>query len=374
MTILVNKRTGWGNDYMLIKAVGIRDAIFEAEGTIRFFEESFTDVVDVEIDGPNVRLYVYPHNSGDFVLKYNAQEAQIREIIRNLLVNNTDTFRKIFTLNLAKMEALTPQHFSGYAPDYDKDSLFIYDTPAKEGGFPYIYSIPKAPVGNYSRVFKVQSHSSRVVAKLTGPATELGKEFVYKILNSWPKREFDNYCPDLRGISLPTSTLEELPKFLNTENLRKFAETCGADKLVQSLDGIVDVSDKETEDKKEEKKGGADYTKELPNQIIREIVSKGTANLTDIVLVGVHAALKMIPQTFDIVPLQVESHYGIRKACIYEGKMHLLPLQPDEEFDFGTMWLGEDEDFIVHVTEETYPRLPALLPGPTLDTGKEYVQ
>ncbi len=370
MTILVSRRTGFNNDYLMIKNVTVRDAIFETEGTMRFYTYPITNVVDAEIEGSLTRLVIYTFSGGDFVLKYNSEEEAIRKIINEELAKPENAHRKTFTLDLGRMEAVTKKDFNEYSPDSEKDNLFIFDAPANEGGFPEIFYFGRPALGMTSKVFKIQAYASRVAVKCSGIPTLFGKEFMYRILNSWPLREYKDECPDLTDISFPTMRDAELPKFLNTDALKKFAETCGADKILQSLGGIVDTSDVQEQGKDAVEEAIHD----LPNKIVRDILEKGTVNLTDMVIMGVSKALKLVPTKHDIIPITPETYYSVRKACIFEGKLHILPNKIGETFDYAQMWLGEDEEIIVHVSEDSYPKLSKpLLPAPKTTAGKEYI-
>ena len=370
--IVVERKTGYNKNFLRIMYVTVWEEIFYGEGEIRFYDKDISDVVDVNveiIDGQTTcRIYTYPHNTGDAVLKYSSKEKEIIDLWSRAREFFKIPSRNGFTLDLNEMTFLTEESFTRYSPLQSIDNLFtIFDTD-RFLAFPSLYVIQKHSMtegGLYSDVFPVQCFSSRITAKMASVPTYEGKLFTFRLLNSYRKRKWYPEAPELARISLPTSHNDSLPSFLNTESLLKRAENFESDDLITTAKEVINNS------------FGDSDNKTILEKIKREFGDKGTVQLSDIFAAGLQETLNSLP-TDKIIPINQDISGGFRKACLFESKIHMLPASGSEEFDYSMVFGEKDDLFVVHTSEDSYPKSATtetlVLPSPSKDTRKDYVQ
>jgi hypothetical protein len=377
--IMVDKKSGYAQNALLISYVSIWDSAFATDGAMRFYDKPLAEVVDVTVTWdvagtPIVRIASYPHNPGDLVAMYTSREKEIIDLWSKARDFFRTKHRTTFTMDLRAGKFLTPDDFSGYSPIKSQDNMFIFDSEFSTGGFPCIYVFPSNQAyGDYQEVFPVQSYSSKMIAKLANTSTREGRIFVYRLLNSYRQGK---WVPEVNSgierVHFPTSSQETLPRYMNVEKLKERAESAGVEFIARV--------EPETTIKK-------DLGNESMLKIQKEVLDKGTVQLSDLFTVGLLEVIRSLPIKDTIVPINQDVSGGFEKACIFEGKLHIIPGAADPDFDYPSCMGESEEFFVIHQTEDTYPKravmsevkapeLPLLPPVITdlKSDGKEYVQ
>ncbi len=377
--ILSESKSGWGNNYYMMRFIGNWAAEMATAGQMKFYPGDATKVTDVFFGETwkDIKIVLYPHNKSDMFQFASTKEEEIRKILEEEMMKEGN-HRSVFTMILDENpRLLLKEDFSNYYPQIDKvDELFIFDIP--QGGFPNVYLYEKSARMSEPNLIHILAQSSSSIMSCASSPTDLGKELVYILFNSKMKREFTTDHPHLDGIKFPTNGNMNFFNIMNHKELDKFADTCGADKIIVKSNG------KTSYDAKDIKTLGDDIFEDSfgkpPREELEEIVSKDVAerdstNLSDVHEIGLKKFIKMVPFTDRIIDIVMDISGVAKKMCLFEGVIHILPI--DAEFDFSSFFLEDDDDDIFHVcTEETYPRkfLPAPSKKSVVKSTKEYVQ
>lgn len=351
--IMIQRLTGYGKDSALILSVSTYETVMGGEGGINFYdgnEEDVPEVVDISLEGDVTRIYTSGHNQGDFIQKYSAREQEMRDEVNLHLALPENGERRIFTINLRTMRVLTRADFGGYYPKLKGHNLFIFRTSEESGGFPYIYCVsPYTISGPNSLLFRTQVMASRYCLRPSGPTTAVGRELVFRLFASYYNKQWQEELPSgIRTVSFPNSLQEEIPSYYNTEAMVRHAETLGADLIMQSSGEVVQANSDDV--------FGKENLDTIKAKIHRDMMDKGTIQLSDLMAVGVEDFLKEVPDKSPILGINQDIHGGFLKGCAYEGRIHILVRENDSDFDFGSVLGADDEFFVVHTKEENFPK------------------
>ncbi len=365
--IISEKRTGWA-DHKLIRCLHSWSDSFRNSGTIKFFNGDAQYVTEIYIEDTNLVWTVFPHTP-DIIVHVMEHEQALRKIFKENHEKGLGDRALVYLKD--GVRAVTIADFTKYYPEADyKDELFIFSGASFEtGGFPKVYYYGKDHRKMKPHILPMLCEASTTLMSCISSPTALGKKFAHTMLLS--RRASEITYPDMKSVDLnfPTTGLKFAPSgLLSTKEFDKFVESC-PNNLTVGTQGMSynDIPVDEPDDTENEEKAQAQvevYGKP-PRQELERIVEKsaiviGQVNLSDIFEIGIGRAIAMLPITNEIIDIIPDMPGIARKMCIYEGLIHMIPM--DQEFDPEKV-LGEpDEFFNICIDEATYPKKVAQKP------------
>lgn len=320
----------------------------ESSGPMRFFDGDPKGVIDVSLvkdeKEPYISVNIYPNTpiKIDIGLMLLHKEKELVELVEN-------SGQIVVSINAETMKIVTSEDFTKYTPQFEGSSsdycMFIFqeEAPVK---YPRIFAVQRANMtGIYSNLLRVQAASSHDIFTPV-VATGFGVKLTYCLLNQQITRgNFDMPSLDFKSIKLPTNGQSSPTNYLNISRLLEIFDKSGADKLVQSSNGIVDEIPAKT----------GNY--ELEDAMVRQFVERETFNLTDVVNFGVAETIALTPERNPLVPIELDISGIAKRMCIFDKKLHILPTKDD--FDLELIF-GDDIDDIIVDDEDTFPKLSSL--------------
>lgn len=395
MTSVIKRAMTGYSSFDNIKYLSVYDAAFKTKIPMKFYNEPLEHIVDVSwgFVGDSIRITIYPHNAPDCLVRVHQKYSAIVDKLNETIVNQPK--REFVTMDVGGdiPRIITPKDFASIYPSTKFGSvLFIFQNDKGQGSFPRIFALESSQrTGNIGDVFTVMTNTSVNIADVVENQTEIGKQFTYFLLQSYRTKTVITNFPSLDNVSFPTRGNSDPTNFVNLESLRKFADSCHPEKIIMKTEGqkLVD----EIPPKKEEEpvsdevdarleaiaENSADEedvdsppwrhpmqfpfgepdTKELALRIQKNILEKNSIQFSDLITMGVLETIGLIPITDRIIDVDPEMSLGIRKMCIYENQVHIVPSNGD--FD-AVDFFGESESLFHVCTEETYPK--KALPSP----------
>ncbi len=368
---VLEKMSGYGNSHMLMKHINVFHQVMETPGYIRFYRGKVEMTVDVGPgDTPDeIKVYCYANNDMAYIGHIlDGKADEVKALMENAQKDLLDSTRQVFTLDIENMKILCEDDFNYYSIPRDTGFyMFTINTETVKGGFPTIYVISPPKDGPQSDLFEIQVAASQWIMDTVGKPTDFGKKFTYSLIKSVLKGQLDvsRTREFLKDVKLPTNGTTEPHTLLKREALKKFAENCGAEKILKTRKGVIDAAPKVTSLVKVEPKSQVpsteifgEMTSEVHNELMtvlwKEALEKGSIRLSDMVMMGLHSAVKAVSHTNNIIVVDVDVANVARKMCIFEGALHIVPLNYTEDNDWSAFF-SEDEDIIFECTEENFP-------------------
>lgn len=364
--ITYENKSGWAKNNINIRYVSVWDKeAFKIPGQMRFYfpsihPESLEFVIDACYEENTLRVATYPHNNKDSLpIAVEKMEESIVKLLQEARKQNPD--REWFTIDIEETPVLIrEQDFSVFIPRVKVgDEMFIVDTEEENVKFPIIYVYQaNQRNGQYKDLFSIMALASDVLMGDSTGVTQDGTDFTYMLLNSWMKRSFDSFVPEITSLTLPRSGRKEILHLLKTDALEKLLERSGVDKVIMRDGKIVLLPDEEEkQEKKQEEKqpetaddvfGPVDKASVM-QVILKDVKEKNQFNLSEGLSVGFNKVLTLV-LGYDNKPIDifVDIHGIIRKACIYEGMYHVL-LKGNSEQDLVNLldlFDGLEQDFL----------------------------
>lgn len=371
--ITFEKRGGWANDAGNIHYVSFWSKELNKRSPLRFYEGDVGLVVDAVISGDNIKIIHYPHNSATITQIATSFETEIVALVTKMRATFPNRTR--YTISLETIPSLVlVESFTGYFMNQaPKDELVIFEKEKDDEGFPIIYAFDAHQKTANKDVGYVMNRCAAFIADCAGEPTELGKELVFILFNSQREGEFTARCVGgFSSAAFPTRGNGEIPNYVSTKALRAFADECSAHSKVTVKDGVTTFEEDDTViDLKAEEVDEDDdeMVDEFPPAIsapllpppsvniqehmTKQLLDKESLNLGDIFMLGLSETMALVPFRDKIIEVNLDLTGIGRKACIFEGQFHLIPLTRDfdpEEF------FGEPMEMFHICDESTFPK------------------
>lgn len=345
--------TGYVNSHANIVAVWIWHDVFKTQAPMRFLPGSYSDIADVWIQSESAIGYgEYPFTAKTVEDLAHKNENEIR----NLLLSSNVPVLTV-RINDKGVTPVRPEEFVDYFPYYSvKDELFIFDTEESKGGFPAIYFMPKsARNGLHLNTLDVLAHISHETYNPSGPENTAGREFLYLLVQAKVLGRFSTDIPTLKDVNFPSNGRDEIPAHYNLEEMEKIAERSGVDKLPAKATGNVPMLPAPKVEEEDDGDGEFDLLSdpEVEDRLVKEILTRGSVNLTDVLQMGVARVLKLIGDTDFVVEVTVNVPDIAKKMAIWMNSIWVIP--SGEPFDSEESF-GESESYFVVCDDKNFPK------------------
>lgn len=327
----------------------------EEDAPMMFYNGDYRTLVDVYYGETEaeINVAIYPHTpvTKDIGILLEGHEDRLRELLKELPPGRTG-----LTIDAETLVPITEKDFQMYAEHPDSDYYaFIFDTEDDTRGFPWIWMVAKSTLaGIYENLFRIQRTSSHWNYKSVKP-TYFGKKTAYVLLNAFNKGKFLVPHISFDQIKLPSNGRDG-NSLLDTKALTALFEKAGVSRLVQSEKGIVlkeDVNEIPSTDI-------VPYVSQndLKSHMLKQFVQKNTVSLTSLCEYGVAETLQLFPGKNLVIPIEMDVPGGMSRACLYEGKVHIIPKDPDFDFE---MIFEDDSHLVIHTDADSYPKMTPTL-------------
>lgn len=350
-----------GDERSNIKFITSYSSVYKTQAPMKFLPTSPTNLVAVimDVNSGDFDVFYYTFTRTDIEVLLKEKEGELLTLILHEISLNGGSTKNSFTVDVEKMKVIHSEDFKSLSPLDFYYNAFIFDTNASEG-FPNIYIQTRGEKHN-KYLLGVQAFNSYVAMKPADKPTKFGKTLSFILTASVLSGKFtgDNF-PDLHSIDIPSSTLDELPDFLDTRALDTFTEKCELHKI-KRVGGkyVIEEDDPKeivlVEAEEPDEKSNEDFynEKEAVLAIQRSVLEKNSVNFSQILGCGVEKAISSIPLQNEIVDVNLDIHGIFKKMCLFEGKFYMILTNPENDWQF---YLGNESDFFVPCSEETFPR------------------
>lgn len=349
--------TGYHNSAINITTITPWSLFFKGSKQIRFLrKDKFAsygvfDVLLEENGAIRIGLYGFS-DSSKIKEQFPAVEEPLIKQLRELKKNKNNNRFSVY-LKGSYFKVLDGGDFVDHFPDYImQDELFIFQDVEVQEEFPDIYCMTKS-IRNHDLLnfLDVIAYCSAYCYRPAKDPTKFGKEFTYALTQNNLMRRPEYLIPNLVTIELPDNGKDSIRTGLTTTSLNKLSEKCGVDKLV------APVAKKDSPAKKSSNPDSK--LTEEQEALLKYVLEKDEINVSDVFAEGLSKIIALVAKIDSIVNVSMNVPNIAKKACIFEGKMHILPYITDSEAimdsDYGYIFDVSDE-YIIVCTDETYPK------------------
>jgi hypothetical protein len=363
-TFIHDDLTGFGQAFKNIKYTHMwDDALFKNSGEIYFYKSStgnisFDNIVDISAGKKpeQIVIHTYPHNPKTLfnsLIGNPSNRASLVFLFETLRTKYGDK-KMVFTVDTSVYDEVDADHFTRFANDNrgpikQTYEAFMIESKVDGVGFPRINVIEIKDLNDFRSIFPVQVWSSHWLTKPSGPITAMGKYLSYILINSALSSKFSDHAPSLSSVSLPTRETPALSGIYKTDLLVSFIKAVGADKVVNKGGKMVYMGD----DEEPIQPFITDDDKGLEDRIIKDIVDRGSANFSDISLLGIGKFMRLVPEIIKPIPVLMDIPGLAKRMCMLSGFLYAVPSSKEGEEQLK----DELEEYVIICDETAFPEL-----------------
>lgn len=358
---------GYGKEGDVLMKITTWRPEMERDMAMRFYNGNPENLAGIErLSTGTIEIARYANMPFD---KNLSERMSNNEDVLNSLLDTLPDEKPKAVLDVELLKLVSVDDFTRWAPNYaDKHYIFIfYQEELKE--LPVVHFCEKPyEVGPFKHMFQVQVLASQSMYKPV-KATDFGKKLVYNLIEAYITGEFRIGNSNYIGVPFPTKGENSVPEYLNAERFLELCEKADVSKVLVTPAGFSYAGDttKPTEPDYDDDASAGDEFSEMVGSFLANrdtvlmedirdsYIDRNTVSLLKMVSYGIQRTITMLPSK---VPVDIEidiQETFIRKACIFDGFLHVVPKSMEtlpDDFDI----LDEEFEFVMLDTDESYPK------------------
>lgn len=352
--VVFDHLSGFQNSYINIRTVTSWSDVFQGTRKFRFLDTNkyrldlIADVVLEKNDSLRIGLYYFTDKS---VVKDMVENVK-SNLLKELKELSQKTGQLVYSVCFGKesFKILTKSDFQTYFPEFNiRTELFIF-LEDNTDEYPEIYCMEASHRKfDLINVLEVLVYSSIVSYLPAKKPTKFGKAFTYALAQNKVLHKAEPTIPLIENMDLPNNGKDTISPDLSTKALEKLVETSRVDEVIPPSENPPEKSPANKDSKLSEQQ----------ENLVKSVLEKEEINLSDAFQEGIISILTLLSGVDFIVNIHMDIPEIAKKACIFEKKIHILPIESDSEVitetDYGYILDTPDENIVV-CSEETYPK------------------